>query len=44
MDDQLGLAGALEDETSQTFLAEWDRLVSSTNWEKGASSTSGARR
>jgi hypothetical protein len=35
MDEPLGLAAALEDETSLTYLAEWDRLVSSTNWEKG---------
>lgn len=35
MDEQLGLAGALEDETSLSYLAEWDRLISSTNWEKG---------
>jgi hypothetical protein len=35
MDAQLGLAGALEEETSLAFLKQWDRLVSSTNWEKG---------
>jgi len=35
MDEPLGLASALEDETSSTFVKQWDHLVSSTNWEKG---------
>ncbi|HEY4311758.1 MAG TPA: hypothetical protein VGN12_20090 [Pirellulales bacterium] len=35
MDEPLGLASTLEDETSVTFVKQWDRLVSSTNWDKG---------
>lgn len=35
MDEPLGLASTLEDETSVAFVNQWDRLVSSTNWEKG---------
>jgi len=35
MDEPLGLAGTLEEETSLAFLRQWDRLVSSTNWAKG---------
>ncbi|MBI2826232.1 MAG: hypothetical protein HYX69_16245 [Planctomycetia bacterium] len=35
MTEPLGLADALEDETSRTFVGQWQRLVSSTNWEKG---------
>lgn len=35
MEEPLGLASALEDETSSTFVKQWDHLVSSTNWEKG---------
>ncbi|HEY1600837.1 MAG TPA: hypothetical protein VGG64_14610 [Pirellulales bacterium] len=35
MDEPLGLAVALEEETSLAYLKQWDRLVSSTNWEKG---------
>jgi hypothetical protein len=35
MDESLGLAVALEEETSLAYLKQWDRLVSSTNWEKG---------
>lgn len=31
----LGVASAQEEETSLQFVGEWDRLVSSTNWEKG---------
>jgi len=33
--EPLGLAGALEEETSLTYLGKWHLLVSSTNWEKG---------
>ncbi len=35
MDETLGVASAQEEETSLQFVGEWDRLVSSTNWEKG---------
>ena len=35
MEEPLGLASALEDETSLAYLKQWDRLVSSTNWSKG---------
>src|SRR5438552_3405359 len=35
MDEPQGLAGTLEEETSLTYLKQWDRLISSTNWEKG---------
>ncbi|HEY2841036.1 MAG TPA: hypothetical protein VGJ26_17915 [Pirellulales bacterium] len=35
MTEPLGLAGALEEETSLAYLGKWHLLVSSTNWEKG---------
>jgi hypothetical protein len=34
-DDILGATGALIEETSTEFLGRWNRLVSTTNWEKG---------
>ena len=35
MIEPAGLPNALEEETSVVYLKQWDRLVSSTNWEKG---------
>ncbi|HEX4131903.1 MAG TPA: hypothetical protein VHZ24_17860 [Pirellulales bacterium] len=35
METEFGLDAATADETSRTFLGQWQRLVSTTNWEKG---------
>lgn len=35
MDEQNAVETLLADETSQTYLGRWNRLVSTTNWEKG---------
>ncbi|HWA97223.1 MAG TPA: hypothetical protein VG713_01970 [Pirellulales bacterium] len=35
METETGLDAQAADETSQTYLGRWQRLISTTNWEKG---------